>query len=343
MAHPATNRFNFMGQAGILIMCIGSGLVLGSILSLIPMWGAVDLFGGQKESTQQIMDKLLIPENAPRLRWMQFINTLFLFFLPALAYARLCHRKPRLHLGLQNPPRWSDLLMVILVVCAAVPAAAFFEELTLLLPWGKDMMAQFKEAEVKYMKQVAVLTGMRSPFDYLRSLIVIAFLPALFEEILFRGAIQNLLSRWMKWPLLAILITSILFSAIHGSYLGFLSRFVLGFMLGWLFYRSGNLWLSIWAHFLNNALAATSMYLSARKGKPIGADSLEDEFPVWAGALGLAALIGILVLLDHIMRKRIDRPGEEALIPIPDDIYNPFSEPTGSDPQPENAAEPTRI
>ena len=84
---------------------------------------------------------------------------------------------------------------------------------------------------------------------------VIAFLPALFEETLFRGGMQNLFSRWFKKPLLAIVVTSIIFSAIHGSYLGFLSRFALGFLLGWIYYRTGNIWLNIIGHFFNNAFA----------------------------------------------------------------------------------------
>lgn len=343
MAHPATKKFSYAGQAGILLCCIGIGLVLGGVLSFIPMLGHMDLLDSKKESMEQMMNKLLKPENAPMLRWMQFISTLFMFFIPAIAYARFCHRKPLVHLGLHERPRWSELLMILPVVLAAIPAASLFQDLTMQLPWSKEMLAKFKAAEEAYNKQVAVLVNMRNFGDYLLSLLVIAFLPALFEEVLFRGAMQNLLSRWTKRPLAAILITALVFSAIHGSYAGFLSRFVLGFMLGWLFYRSGKLWLSVLAHFLNNAMAATSMYLSLRRGKPPVPEALEEEFPLWVGVLGLAALLVFLFLFDRRVGNSNDHPGQEVALQVPDDAENPFAE-SDYDSQPkEHASEPPRI
>ena len=90
---------------------------------------------------------------------------------------------------------------------------------------------------------------------------MLAILPAVFEETLFRGGMQNLLSDGRSMPVLAIIVTSIVFSAIHFSYLGFLSRFALSFILGWMYYRTGNLWLSIIGHALNNAVALTVLYV----------------------------------------------------------------------------------
>lgn len=344
MAHPATKRFSYSGQAGILLLCIGLGIVLGGTLSLIPAIGKMDLLGSGKQTTAQMMDNLLRPENAPMLRWMQFISTLFMFFVPAVAYARICHRKPAVHLGLDRLPRLKELLLVLLIMLTAVPAASVFQELTMMLPWSKQTLATFKAAEEAYYKQVAILVNMRNFGDYLTALLIIAFLPALFEEILFRGAIQNLLSRWLKWPLVALLITSMLFSAIHGSYMGFLSRLVLGVVLGWIYLSSGKLWLSVLGHFMNNALAATSMYLTVRQGKPLATTSMEEDFPVWVGLLALAALSGLLVLFHRAVSTKEEHPGEEVVLQIPDDSSNPFADSTSTpQPQEENAAEPPSI
>ena len=62
-------------------------------------------------------------------------------------------------------------------------------------------------------------------------------------------------------PHLAIWITAIIFSAIHLQFYGFIPRMLLGALLGYLFYWSGNLWLSILAHFVNNGFAVVVAYL----------------------------------------------------------------------------------
>jgi membrane protease YdiL (CAAX protease family) len=142
---------------------------------------------------------------------------------------------------------------------AALPLVSALQDLTNLFPWSKATLLKFKLAEDAYNEQVAVIARMDNFTDYILSVVVIAFLPALFEETLFRGGIQNLLSRWFKKPVLAIIVTSIIFSAIHGSYLGFLSRFALGFVLGWIYYRTGNIWLNIIGHFFNNAFVAFNL------------------------------------------------------------------------------------
>ena len=343
MAHPATKKFSYAGQAGILLCCIGIGLVLGGMLSFLPLLGHMDLFGSKKESMEQMMNKLLKPENASMLRWMQFISTLFMFFIPALAYARICHRKPFVHLGLNERPVLREVFLMLLLVFAAVPAASLFQDLTMQLPWSSEMLAKFKAAEEAYNKQVAVLVNMRNFGDYLLSLVIIAFLPALFEEVLFRGAMQNLLSRWLKWPMTAIVITAFIFSAIHGSYVGFLSRFVLGIVLGWIFYRSGKLWLNVLAHFLNNALAATAMFLSVQRGKPPMPDAIEEEFPLWVGFLGLAALVVLFIFFERVLGPRIYRPGQEVALSIPDDSNNPFADNANMHQAPEHAPEPPGI
>jgi uncharacterized protein len=156
---------------------------------------------------------------------------------------------------------------------------------------------------------------MNDVWDYIISVAVIALIPAVVEEVWFRGGMQNLLSRWFKMPLLAIIITAIVFSAVHGSYLGFLSRFALGFILGWMYYRTGNIWLNILAHFFNNAAAVTQLYIMSKPRQKIDAAMMEAHVPLWMGVASVAALIGLLIAFDKVGSKETDRPGQEVLIP----------------------------
>lgn len=324
MAHLATKRFNYWGQVGILTAFSGIGLVIGGIASLIPILGKInagDLMGG---STTKLMDQLFKPDNASALRWMQFISTLFLFFLPPVLYALVCHKKPFVHLGFKRSINLKSAGLVILIMLAALPIVSALQDLTEMLPWSKATLLKFKEAEDTYNKMVTVIARMNDFSDYLLSVIIIAFLPALFEETLFRGGIQNLLSRWFKMPVLAIVVTAIIFSAVHGSYLGFLSRFALGFVLGWIYYRTGNLWLSILGHFFNNAFAVTALYLTSKPGEKIDPAKLDESFPLWAGLLSIVILYALFVLFEKVSKKEVDQPGAE--LPMPGVAYsnNPF-------------------
>jgi uncharacterized protein len=322
MAHYATNRFNYWTQFGILTAFCGVGIILGGILSW-PLMGKVDL-SGSGGNAAALMDKILKPENATAIRWMQLITTAFLFFIPAVMYAWLCHIKPFKHLGFKNQVNIRQLIILVLIVLAVSPAVDMLQQITQLFPWSKATLVKFKSAEDDYFKQVIVIARMDNFFDYIISMIMVALLPAVFEEILFRGALQNLLSRWFKAPVLAIIITSIIFSAIHGSYLGFLSRFALGFVLGWMYYRTGNIWLNIIMHFLNNGIAITFLYFSTKPGTKMDPSKMEDHFPLWLGLISIAIVTGLFIYFDKISKKDIDRPGEEVLIPYYKISSNPF-------------------
>ena len=95
MAHFATKRFNYWGQLGVLTAFLGAGLIVGGFASLLPLLGKFNIKDFSGGSSAAIMDKLLVPQNATALRWMQFISTFFLFFLPPFFYAIVCHKKPQ--------------------------------------------------------------------------------------------------------------------------------------------------------------------------------------------------------------------------------------------------------
>lgn len=322
MAYFATKRFNYWGQVGILTAFTGVGLIIAGFASFIPLLGKIDL--KDLSSIQKLMDSLLKPENANTFRWMNTISTFCLFFLPVVFYGLLCHKKPMMHLGFKNSFNPLSAIVVLFIMLAALPMVSALQELTEMLPWSKAAMTRFKLAEETYNKQVAVMARMNDFTDYLISVVVIAFLPALFEETLFRGGIQNLFSRWFKMPILAIVVTSIIFSAIHGSYLGFLSRFALGFILGWIYYRTGNIWLNILGHFFNNAFAVTMLYVYTKPGQKVDPSKIDETMPLWAGLVSIALVYGLMVLFEKVSKKEIDHPGEE--LPMPGVAYssNPF-------------------
>ena len=125
-------------------------------------------------------------------------------------------------------------------------------------------------------------------------------------------------------PLLAVIVTACIFSAVHGSYLGFLSRFALGFVLGWIYNQTGNIWLNILGHFFNNAFAITMLYLSSKPGQKTDPSKIDEHFPLWLGLTSIALVYGLFILFNNVSKKEIDRPGQEVQMPGIPNSDNPF-------------------
>ena len=103
--------------------------------------------------------------------------------------------------------------------------------------------------------------------------------------------------------MLAIIITSLLFSLIHMSVFLFLSRALLGFVLGLMYERSKNLWVNIIAHFLNNTVAVIQLFWISRHAQKVELDKLDPKVPLWGGLIALAITIGIFLLFEKVSAK----------------------------------------
>ncbi len=93
------------------------------------------------------------------------------------------------------------------------------------------------------------------------NLFMIAVIPAIGEELIFRGVLQKILSDLFKSGHLAVWSTALLFSAIHFQFFGFIPRFILGLVFGYLFLWGGTLWLPVISHFINNSIPVIGAYI----------------------------------------------------------------------------------
>jgi membrane protease YdiL (CAAX protease family) len=307
MGHPASDRFDYWGQLAILAGLVGVGLIFGSVIQymLLPKIDFSDL--------QHIDDKLYVPENAARLRLSQFFSTAMVFFIPTVIYAYICHKRPLNYLGLKQKTTIKQAVLVVIIMLVGLQLFDPLTELTQKLPFSKATFNQFNAVEEANDKHVAVIGRMNNFGDYLLSLFMLGLLPAVFEETIFRGGIQNLLSRWWKRPILAIIITSFIFSFAHGSYLGFLGRVVMGFILGWMYYRTGNLWLNIIAHGFYNGTVITILYLSKLNNPIADLSKTGLHFPIWVSLLSVIALYGLFILFEKASKYQVNQPGKEVL------------------------------
>ena len=124
------------------------------------------------------------------------------------------------------------------------------------------------------------------------NLLVMAILPALGEELVFRGVVQPNLIKMVSNYHIAIWITAFVFSAIHMQFQGFLPRMVLGALLGYLSFWSKNLWFPIIAHFFNNAIQVVAFFIVKKNNLEIDLNN-NFEFPIYILIISLILFLGI--------------------------------------------------
>ena len=166
----------------------------------------------------------------------------------------------------------------------------------------KDFENWARVMEEKAAAQTEVLTSMNGLGELIITLVVIAILPAICEEFVFRGLIQNELYRGTRNPHVAIWFAAMLFSAIHFQFFGFLPRMMLGALFGYLYYWSGNLWISIFAHFANNAVQVIALYYYQQGSFEFDLEKPESV-PASVGIMSALLTAGLLFYLYRDLRK----------------------------------------
>ncbi len=286
---------SYFGGFFILIGLLGAGLIAGGLVSLL-VWKVMT-----GRSILQMQTDMYNPAYLQALRMVQLVSTIFIFFLPAVITAGIMSARPARFLGFNKFFSSKQILMVIAIMLVSLPIVGALSEINKIIPIPLSWEKLFKGLEETYTKQAMAMSKINGFGDYIFALVVMALGPAILEEMFFRGGVQNLLTRWIRKPWWAIIITSIIFSAIHASYYGFLPRVALGIVLGLIYYYSSNLWLAVLAHFFNNALIVTTIYYYTIKGKSIEA-TMNETSPVWLGAIAVI----VLVILFKFFKKFAD-------------------------------------
>lgn len=304
MEYRSVKGFTGWGQLGILLIFLGAGFILAAGVQLVIGWQLIPAGLPPDKMAEAMVNAMMLPENVGAARLSQVLGTFFLFFIPSVLFMLVCHGKNTFWLGFNKHINARQILLgfflIFLANIIANPLVEFSKSLLIHFP-KLNALGLIMEAE--YTKQVTALSNLKSWGEFLMAIVIMAFFPALFEELFFRGAVQNLLVRWWKKPLLAILITSLLFSLIHMSLFLFLSRAVLGFVLGLMYQKSRNLWVNIIAHFLNNAVAVIQLFWISSHKQQVEIDKLDPDVPWWGGLIALAAATGFFIMFEKVSAK----------------------------------------
>lgn len=243
-------------------------IFLGIIFASIFFGTGLDALSGKIDTSN--------PGNIPVLKFLQACFSIGLFVFPPLLTAWFLNGKIGVYLKLNKTFTLYGLMLAIFLLFFSVPIINFLVMINKSIKFPdflKGMEDVFKTMENSAEKTTNAFLEASSVKSYLINLLVIALIPAIGEELTFRGIFQRLFHEWTKNIHIAIFVSAFIFSALHFQFYGFFARWLLGVLLGYLFYWSGNLWLPIIAHFFNNSLAVTLFYIKgdlAQKADNIG-------------------------------------------------------------------------
>lgn len=278
--------------AGMLV------IVFVGILAALPFAG----MGIFEQLTGGAADNLNI------LRYLQILSHFGLFVIPGLVFAFLVGHKPLDYLQGNRIPGAINFLIPALVMTAVVPAVHALMQLNQQLSLPEAMsglehwMRQTEDAAEVMMERLLNVSGTRA---LLFNLFMIAVLPAIGEEFIFRGAVQRIFRQWTGNVHVAVFIAAVLFSAMHLQFYGFLPRLLLGIILGYMFVMTNNIWVPVFAHFFNNA-AAVIVFHTAYNTDLISPDAMAgSQFSL----LIIAVSVWVTAMLFLAMKRFNKKPG----------------------------------
>ena len=231
------------------------------------------------------------------LRYTQALQSIGIFVVPCLIGAALWSQHPMQWLRLTKMPSWTSIGLTIALIICAIPFINLlhhYNQQITLPEWLSTVEEWMKYNEENANNILHQFLASTRYCDLFLNLFVMAFLPGLSEEILFRGTLQPLLGE-QKNASIAIWCSAFLFSAIHMQFYGFIPRLLMGAALGYMAVWSGSLWLPIIGHAINNAIAVVSYFICQRLGADSSViDSFGTQDTLWAGLLS-CIVISILI------------------------------------------------
>lgn len=201
------------------------------------------------------------PSDAALYRIATGLGELLFLLVPAWLAVKLLTPAPAEFLRLRRPGA-AALLVPFIGIFALQQMLQIYLVFQDRIPVGPELEQLFTEWRKAVEATYTLLVGSHSVPELLLVVFVIALIPAIAEEILFRGLVLRALGTSMT-PLRAVVATGIIFGGYHLYPSQFVPLAAIGIYLGFLAWRGDSLWVSAAAHFYNNAIAVVALYFHA--------------------------------------------------------------------------------
>ncbi len=278
----------------IIILLIA---LAGLLLALLSAWllfgiapGEVSI-GGQVYSLKEIN----------YFKYIQVLQHLSIFLIPSLIISFFMKRDMGSYLGINRNPGALAAVLSMIFIFFLIPLTSYLGWLNagLDLPgWLEGLEQWMLVKEEQAGRLTSLLINSTTIGGLMVNMLIIAVIPAVGEEFLYRGVLQKIFTVWFRSGHLAVFLTAFIFSATHLQFYGFLPRFVLGLAFGYVYLWSGSIWLPVLAHFVNNAVPVFLAYLLGWEN----INSAIDEFSAQDGLIVIVPTIIAVLILFNIRR-----------------------------------------
>jgi membrane protease YdiL (CAAX protease family) len=226
-------------------------------------------------------------------RLMQGIISIGLFLVVPLLFAYVTHPRPAQYLGFRSPRKPVHILLVIILMLALLPVEIQLSEWVTKLPWSADTRTAVKEME----QRALGMMQFRSIADYFITMFLVAVIPAIGEEMFFRGVIMRYAAKILKNMWVQAMVTALIFALSHpDNVFNYPGIFLAGSVLGLIYYLTGSLWMSVLGHFISNGVQVTLLYI-ASGNTGLKAAMQGNDIPGWMAGAGLAVAVWAFYML----------------------------------------------
>jgi membrane protease YdiL (CAAX protease family) len=253
------------------------------------------------------------------IRGMLVIQFIGLFVLPCIIFAYFADSRPMEFLGLKKPDKSFYYLAGALALVVSLPLVDWLGAINREINFPDVMKGWMEKSEDDAARQIEFLLSRNTTKDLLINLVVVAVFAGVGEELLFRGVLQRLLIRIFKSPMAGIIVVAFVFSAIHFQFFGFLPRFILGIVLGLIYWYSGSLWPAIIAHFVYDAVAVIAVHFNPELLTNTEATLFTDHIS-W-----IYAIISLLLMGAIIWYMKVQSTITYEKVYAKDEFEEPFS------------------
>jgi len=261
------------------------GIGLTAYISIVMMMGGS---GGDDVDTSMILQ----------------MDPVFILAVQGIASTFMFIGVPALFIGIALKTPFSDYFpkvsfgligLTILISISFMVVNSAIGEWNMNLDFGSSEFAEWAKRSEEQLKVLTEhITNFNTTTHFILAFVVVAIIPAIGEELLFRGLIQNMFSRAFANHHVAIWLTGFIFAAIHMQFFGVVPRMLLGVLFGYLYHWSGKLSVAMIGHLTNNGLALIALYLAQQGVVEVSPEQMEESAP-WPAVILFAGLSFFLI------------------------------------------------
>jgi membrane protease YdiL (CAAX protease family) len=267
MLSQTNNPLRNLWGVGALLFTIIIFSLVG--LGLSQLMGKI-LYGLTPDQTSQLLNqpsRTALGINV--LRWGNLLQFTAFMAIPAMLLTLIAQYKPNEIGGYKRKPQVIKLMGTTLLALGMIPLVALSTALFKHLPLG-DFARVFAVLDTKRQAIFEAMLDMETLPELFVCIFILALMPAIFEEYVFRGLITNMATQSFRRRRTAILFQAFVFATIHFSPFEFFGIFAMGLLFGIVYVATGSLWYSTWAHFLFNGSTVAIHYFTLQHFEKTG-------------------------------------------------------------------------